>query len=498
MINADTLDNLSKKELVDKIKDLDFQLAELKRMIFGAKSERFIGGDAASNQLQLELEAEVIQREQTSTVTTITTSKAKTPPPTGRNELPAHLERVIIEIEPKEDITGLKRIGSEITEELDYQPGKLFVRRYIRYKYARPDDKEGTTVLIGSLPSRPIEKGIPAPGLLAQILTDKFVDHLPIYRQITRYERLGVKLNSSTIGNWIAQSYDLLYPLYNALIKAVLNCDYLQADETPLPVLDEGTKGHAHRGFIWVYHSPLQRLVLFDYRSGRDSAGPRILLKNYTGYLQVDGYGVYEDKLIGGQPGVILMHCMAHTRRYFEKSLDSDKPRADHFLKEVQLLYAIEQKCRDEKLDAQQIFELRQAEAKPILERIHLWLKDNLTEVLPKSPIGKAIAYSLARWEKLCIYCTDGRLQIDNNLIENAIRPTVLGRKNFLFAGSNDGALRIALLYSLVGCCKKHDINPTEYLKDILSRMADYPVSQLRELLPDKWTPNITNFYAQA
>ena len=257
MINADSLDNLSKKELVDKIKDLDFQLAELKRMIFGAKSERFISGDAASNQLQLELVAEVVQREQLSTVTTISTSKAKTPPPTGRNELPAHLERVIIEIEPKEDITGLKRIGSEITEELDYQPGKLFVRRYIRYKYARPDDKEGTTVLIGSLPSRPIEKGIPAPGLLAQILTDKFVDHLPIYRQITRYERLGVKLNSSTIGNWIAQSYDLLYPLYNALIKAVLNCDYLQADETPLPVLDEGTKGHAHRGFIWVYHSPL-------------------------------------------------------------------------------------------------------------------------------------------------------------------------------------------------------------------------------------------------
>jgi transposase len=498
MLTPDSLNDLSKKELVDKVRDLDFQVKELKRMIFGAMSERFISNEAASNQLNLGLTVEQVQPPTKQLKKIVSqTQKEDKPKPTGRNELPAHLERIIIEIEPNEDITGLQRIGTEITEELDYTPGRLFVRRYVRYKYARPDDTDGnTTVLIGSLPSRPIDKAIPAPGLLSQIMTDKFVDHLPIYRQINRYERLGVKLSSSTIGNWMAESYNLLYPLYDTLVKAVLNTDYLQVDETPLPVLDEGTKGHTHRGYIWVYHSPGQRLVLFDYRSGRGKEGPRILLKDYKGYLQVDGYEVYKDQQIGGQPGVILMHCMAHARRYFEKSIDSDRPRAEYFLKEVQQLYGIEQMCRDEKLDEQQIVAAR-INAIAILERVHQWLKANLTQVLPKSPIGKAIAYSLARWEKLGIYTTDGRLMIDNNEIENAIRPVALGRKNFLFAGSNNGAMRIALMYSLMASCKKHNINPTEYLKDILSRMQDYPVSQLRELLPDRWTPDVNNFYAQ-
>jgi transposase len=181
------------------------------------------------------------------------------------------------------------------------------------------------------------------------------------------------------------------------------------------------------------------------------------------------------------------MHCMAHARRYFEKALDNDKPRAEHFLKELQLLYAIEHRCKEANMPDAQILELRGQEALPVLQRLKIWLQEDYAQVLPKSPVGKAIAYSLPRWDRLSLYATDGRLQIDNNPVENAIRPVALGRKNFLFAGSNDGGRRLALFYSLLASCKKQRVNRWEYLKDVLERMPKAKMTHLRDLLPDRW-----------
>jgi transposase len=482
------------KLLLEQVTLLTYELRDMKRLLFGRKSERFLPASPSAqlDLMQVMAEAAIPPAAVSHEVKVVRAKPAETKP-TGRQALPAHLPKVDIVLEPTEDTTDLEKIGEEITEQLDYAPGKLLVRRYIRPKYARvkTDGTGYTEVVIAELPDFPIEKGIPAAGLLAQILVDKHVDHLPIYRQIKRYQRDGVKLSASTISGWLDVIADLLEPLGKELIRVVFQSDYVQADETPLPVLNGETKGAAHTGYLWAYHSPPDQLIFYDFQPGRGKEGPIHLLKDYTGYLQTDGYGVYEHALIGGRKEIILMHCMAHARRHFEKALDNDQGRAEYFLKEVQKLYAIERRVREENLSTTAITHLRQEESLPILQSLKAWLGHNYTQVLPKSQIGKAIAYSLPRWDRLSLYVTDGRLQLDNNTIENAMRPVALGRKNFLFAGSNEGGKRLALFYSLLASCKKQQVNPWEYMKDILERMPTTKTSQLRDLLPDRWKPNL-------
>jgi transposase len=479
------------KLLLEQVTLLTYELRDMKRLLFGRKSERFLPQSPTAQLDLMQLMAEAAQPATITQEVKVVKKQAAEAKPTGRQALPAHLPKVDIVLEPVEDTAGLERIGEEITEQLDYTPGKLLVRRYIRPKYARVvgDGTGYTEVFIAPLPDFPIEKGIPAPGLLAQILVDKHVDHLPIYRQIKRYQRDGVKLSASTISGWLDATADLLQPLGLDLIKVVFSGDYVQADETPLPVLNGETKGAAHTGYLWAYHSPPDQLIFYDFQPGRGKEGPIHLLKDYAGYLQTDGYGVYEHASIGGRKDIVLMHCMAHARRYFEKALDNDKQRAEHFLTEAQKLYAIERRIREENLSVDQVLVLRQQEAWPVLQGLKSWLQDNYTQVLPKSKIGKAIAYSLPRWDRLSLYTTDGRLQLDNNTIENAMRPVALGRKNYLFAGSNEGGNRLALFYSLLASCKKQQVNPWEYIKDILQRMPATKTSQLRDLLPDRWRP---------
>jgi transposase len=477
------------KLLLEQVTLLTYELRDMKRILFGRKSERFLPQPPTAQLNLAELMAEVVTPSTITQEVKVIKKQTTEVKPTGRHALPTHLPKVDIVLEPTEDTSGLEKIGEEITEQLDYTPGKLLVRRYIRPKYARvvADGTGYTEVIVASLPDFPIEKGIPAPGLLAQILVDKHVDHLPIYRQIKRYQRDGVKLSASTISGWLDATADLLQPLSRELIKVVLSGDYVQADETPLPVLNGETKGAAHTGYLWAYHSPPDQLIFYDFQPGRGKDGPIHLLKEYSGYLQTDGYGVYEHASIGGRKEITLLHCMAHARRYFEKALDNDKPRAEHFLTELQLLYATERKAKEENMAVDQIVRLRQQEALPVLQRLKTWLLENYSEVLPKSPIGKAIAYSLPRWDRLSLYATDGRLQIDNNPVENAIRPVALGRKNFLFADSNEGGKRLALFYSLLASCKKQHVNPWEYLKDILERMPRAKTGELRDMLPDRW-----------
>ncbi len=474
---------MTKKDLLAKNKELENEniilknrLAKLERMVFGNKSEKFTSPD---NQLSLPFEQEQPSVASTDPKQETITYKRKKKKHPGRNPLPEHLPRVQHIIEPDCDVSGLKRIGEEITEVLCRQPGTTFVLQYIRYKYEAP---KGDGVLIGELPSRAIPKSIAHESLLADMLVKKYADHLPLYRQAQQYKREGVVLASSTMSDWVSNVCGLLEPLYNELVKEIKQYDYLQADESPIQVLDKTKKGKSHRGYQWVYLTGDQNLVLFDYQKGRGRDGPKHILEKFQGYLQTDGYAVYEN--YGKKPGVKLIGCMAHARRYFEQALDSDKQRASHVLAQLQVVYQIERQIKEQQYDWEKTKQARQQLARPTLDNLHQYLKQAQKEVLPKSPIGKAIHYSLVRWNRLTKYLGHGGLHIDNNKIENMIRPLALGRKNYLFAGSHQGAKNAAMIYSLVGSCKLNDLNPYKYLFAVLDKLPDYPVNKLSDLLP--------------
>ncbi|MCA6427585.1 MAG: IS66 family transposase, partial [Cytophagales bacterium] len=449
-----------------EIINLRHELDQLRRLVFGSRHERFIA-NTPPEQLALDLTAETVQAapvpvqaiEYTRQRRKEKTEKVQT----GRMRLPADLPREQVILEPEGDVSGLKKIGEEITEELERIPGRLFVRQYVRPKYAKAG---GEGVLIADLPVRPIDKGIPGPGLLAQIIIDKYTDHLPVHRQIQRFGREGIKLSSSTLTDWIGGTCTLLEPLYDTLKANVLSSHYLQADETPIKVLDKDKKGTTHRGYHWVYHAPVERLVLFDYREGRGREGPQEILKDFTGHLQTDGYAVYQD--FDKKSTIKPFNCMAHARRKFDEAKDNDLVRASYALTEIQKVYAIERQAKNETLSTKQRQALRQEQSLPILQALKDWMLENYKMVLPKSAIGQALHYSLERFDKLMLYTTDGKLEVDNNLIENAIRPVAIGRKNYLFAGSHNGARRAAMLYSFIGTCKINDVNPFEWLKNTL------------------------------
>lgn len=476
-----------------KIESLKKQLDALKKLIFGSKQERFVATDENKTaQLTLDLNAETIAQckitdatkvEYIRTKTQVTETKPKAHP--GRMKLPEHLRRSTIILQPDADVTGLKKIGEEVTEVLDYIPGELYVKQYIRPKYVQPLNEINNTVITASLPGRMMEKCMAGEGLLAQIVVDKYVDHLPMHRQLQRFGRAGVTIAQSTIGDWMKNVLHMLIAMYELHKKQVLSSNYLHADETTIKVLDENKKGKTHLGYYWVYHNSKQKIVLFDYNEGRGREGPGKILKGYKGYLQTDGYAVYDD--FDKEPQIILLHCMAHARRKFVEALNNDKARAEYALNLFQQLYAIERKIKDEGLTDEAVLKLRQEEAVPVLKALKEWMTEAYQKVLPKSPIGAAIAYCLPRWEKLSIYTTNAILQIDNNPVENAIRPVALGRKNYLFAGSHEAAQRAAMIYSLFATCRMHNINPYEWLKDVLERMHLYTTSNLAELLPQNW-----------
>lgn len=458
------------------------QLADLKRMIFGSKSERFIPTDEA----QLNMFSELLPLEAKSTKIEIeahTRIKEKQQP--VRNLLPAHLPRVEEVIEPSDKEADSIKIGEEVTELLEYNPGKVFVRRIVRPKYKQAQSEK---IIVADLPQLPIPKGNAGAGLLAYIQVSKWVDHLPYYRQVQMFKREGVQLSESTVGGWFSATCELLKPLYDRLVAEVKQASYIQADESPIKVLEQASNKKAKNsqtGYHWVYHAPEKRLVVFDYQTSRSSKGPDEFLKEFSGTLQTDGYAVY-DKLKLGEP-ITRLSCMAHARRYFEKALDNDKHRANHALSLIKELYLIERKAQEEHLDTEAIHELRQQDAVPILNTFKTWLDEQHDLVTPKSTMGIAINYSLSLWDKLERYTEDGNYKIDNNLIENTIRPLALGRKNYLFAGSNEGARRAAMMYSFFATCKIHEVNPFTWLEDVLNKIPSYKINQIEDLLPHNW-----------
>lgn len=477
------------KELYEQsqlqILTLSQQLDQLKKMIFGSRHERFVPTDINPSQLALDIQVEhavtcnIADAKKITYIKANTSIEQKPLVHPGRMKLPESLRREEIIIEPSVDISDCKKMGEEITEVLEYQPGELFVKKYVRVKYSKPHS-EG--VIIGKLPARPLEKAMAGPGLLAQIVIDKYVDHLPLYRQMQRFERTGLKIPYSTITDWVGATCRLIMPLYEALKLAVLKSGYLHADETPIKVLDKDKKGATHRGYYWVYQDSIKKMVFFDYQEGRGREGPAGILENFAGYLQTDGYAVYES--FDKRKEIILIHCMAHARRIFHEALENDAVRATYALEQIQALYAIERICKQEELTFDQVAKVRQQIAVPILESLGKWMKDQYIQTTPKSSIGKALAYSIERWDRLSIYTTNGMLNIDNNPVENSIRPVALGRKNYLFAGSHEAAQRSAMLYSLLSTCKMHGIEPYNWLRNTLEKIAEYPINRISELLP--------------
>jgi len=468
----------SKEKLISTIILLQEELAQLKRMIFGTKSERFIPSVVAG-QASLGFDVEAVMPAVVKQAISYTREQQRgNKVHTGRLPIPSYIERIKIEVAPEETVTGLKCIGEEVTEELEYKAASFYVNQYIRKKYAKAN---GEGIIIGSLPSRPIEKGIAGAGLLANIVIEKYVDHLPLHRQIQRFKRAGMDIPPATISGWVHATCNLISPLYDVLKQEVLKQDYIQADETPIAVLDKDKEGATHQGYNWVYHAPGIRMVLFDYRHGRGRDGPKEILKDFHGHLQTDGYNAYDTF---DNEEITLLHCMAHARRKFEQALNNDKERAEHVLHLLQKLYAVERKAKEENHTHVQRYELRQAESVTVLQSLHGWFKENIIQVVPKSLIGEAITYSLKRWEKLSLYTTDGKLEIDNNLVENVIRPVALGRKNYLFAGNHDAAQRSAMLYSFMGTCKLRGVEPLHWLKTTLAKLPDHKANQLHLLLP--------------
>jgi len=467
--------------LENKNSYLTFQLAELKRLIFGSKRERFISSVDSQQSSLFDLPE---SKESEKPVEEITYKRKKTESQKKplRTELPAHLPRKVEVIEPENIPQGAKKIGEAVTELLNYKPADIFVRRIVRPKYIIESNDEHTNIRIAELPSLPIPKGNADSGLLAYILISKFVDHLPFYRLIQILKRHGVTIAESTINGWFNATCKLIEPLYETLKRKILLADYLMADETPLPVQTKEKPNATHKGYDWVYYAPVERLVLFDYRKSRSKEGPDEILKDFSGYLQTDGYEAYSH--FEKQEGITLLSCMAHARRYFDKAKDNDCERANKALKMFQELYAIERIIREQELNPEQIKIVRQEVAMTELKKMEKWLKEEIYKVLPQSAIGKAIAYTLKLWHRLIRYVEDGRFQIDNNLIENSIRPIALGRKNYLFAGSHEAAQNAAMIYSLLATCKINNVEPFKWLENVLTVISDHPANQLHKLLP--------------
>lgn len=478
-------------ELQLQNQSLQLQINELKKIVFGSQGEKFIAAGNNNGSIQPDLfpndklgQWEVIK-------TTVIKQHEKKQAALkvnhpGRNPLPQTLRREVIELQPTENVSDLKPIGTEITEVLEYQPGELFVKQYVRPEYIKTSaDGLNARRIIAALPSLPLEKAIAGPSLLTHLLVSKFIDHQPVYRLLGIFKRQQVSIHYSTASGWMKDACELLYPVYDLHCKEILQTNYLGVDETTIKVLDKDKKNSTHQGYYWVYYDTQRKLALFDYQPGRGALYPKSMLHNFKGYLQSDGYDAYEtfDKV----EGITTLCCWAHARRKFYEAKDYDNSNAEIVLEQIQQLYKIEAHCKEQNFTPEQIKSYRLQHAVAVLNPLHEILKDMLIKLLAGNPLIKAISYTLKRWEKLCLYTTNGILQIDNNLVENSIRPVALGRKNYLFAGSHERAQDAAMLYSLFATCRLHNVNPEKWLTSLFENIKNTPKEQLHLLLPQNY-----------
>jgi transposase len=410
--------------------------------------------------------------------------------PHGRRKPPAHLRR-----EPKRyELTAAERlcpgcgherqsIGVEITEQYDYKPAEVFVVEHQQVKYACKCC-EGQVVMAAK-PPQPIDKGLPGPGLLAQIVTDKYQDHLPLHRTEQRFERLNAPLPRSTMGDWMAGCAKLLKPLWQLLKEHVLRSKALHTDDTTVPVRDERRSDHRY-GRLWDYIGDKEHPgVVFDYTVTHARDGPAAFLKAFHGFLQADAYGGYDGIYTGSKGTIIEVGCWAHARNKFTEAESTDPERVLAAKAWVRQLYNVEDEAKT--LSSAERLRLRQENSVPVLDSFHKWLLAQKVQVLPKSPIAGAINYVLNQWAALKVYTTDGDLDIDNNISERTLKLIGMGRINWLFLGSDNGGKTAAVLFSFTATCKLLGVNTFEYLRDVFERLPTHPAERLEELLPHRW-----------
>jgi len=472
----------------EEIERLKLLIAKLRRMEFGRKSEKL---DWEIEQLELkldELEASRAQRvaASPSPMAALDVNRATNH---ARMPLPAHPPRETHKILPRQEACpdcggALKPLSEDVSEILERVLEHFKVIRQVRPKLACAScDK----IVQAKAPSRPIERGVAGPGLLAHVLVSKYADHLPLYRQAEIYAREGVELDRSTMAEWVGGCSRLLEPLVEALRRHVMSAAKLHTDDTPVPVLAPG-RGKTKTGRLWTYvrddrpwGDAIPPAVWFAYTPDRKGQHPQAHLSEFRGTLQADAYAGYEEIYKGGR--VTEAGCMAHVRRPFFELYEAHKSAvAKEALERIAALYAIEEEIRGR--SAKERRAVRNERSKPLLESLKKWFEETLLKLSRKSDTTRAIRYALDRWDALTRYCDDGHLEIDNNAAERSLRAVVLGRKNYLFAGSDAGGERAAALYGLIGTAKLNGLNPQAYLREVLSRIADHPINRIEELLP--------------
>ena len=435
--------------------------------VFGRKSEQFISSDPAQLKLDFEGVEQLKEAREYAAVQATVCTLSKEPAARLAKPAKAGQHRIFSEhlkcrdeiIEPVEIPAGGKRIGAEVPGLLEYKPGELHIRRLIHPIYALP---HGEGAVIGELPS------------------------LPLHRQIGNFARAGVQLKVSTVSDWVQGAAESLKPLYGKLRERVLGCDYIQVDESIIPVLDKDKPEATRKGYHWVVRSPELKSLFFHYDKGSRAQYVVVeLLKDFQGAVQSDGYGAYDIR--ENKQGVLLLGCWAHIRRKFEHTLAENPERAEYATRVIGQLYAIEGRVKEEGLPPDEIKAIREKDAYPLIQEFERWVEETANSVTPQSALDKAVRYAL--YPRLSRYVTDGRYRIDNNLAENAVHPLALGRKNYLFCRNHQAAYHTAIIYSLLGTCRLWEIDPIRWLTDVFTRIQACSVKQLEELLPHKWTP---------
>ena len=492
-----------KDKMQEVIDSLQGQMAWLRKKLFGSMSEKRLPLSPSlleptlfdiplPEEEQAALDAEVKKMEELNAKTIeVKSHKREVRKPVMRKDLPVEETHIYPEGINLDEYT---EIGVETTDRIALRPAVMYIDRTVRHKFVLKSslqikEPEKQTFIIAPMPEMIIAKGMASESLLADILIDKYIYHLPFYRVIQKYKEFGVLLSDSTIGDWFAAVCSKLRPLYDKLRERIMSSDYIQVDESTLPVIDN-EKHRAVKGYIWAVRDAISGDVYFHYDMGsRSGQTARKLIGGYRGTIQSDGYEVYE--AYEGAPGKRLLGCWAHARRKFVEALDEDRKHASEALVYIGKLYGIEKEMQETGLKPDAIRKRRGEESYIIIQDFEKWMNSVSGRFAPKSRIGKALVYTYTLLPRLSRYVLDGRYHIDNNGVENAIRPLAIGRKNYLFCGNHDAAVRAAIVYSLFSSCKAHDIDVRIWLEDILKRIPTE--KDINLLLPGNWQPLAVN-----
>jgi transposase len=481
------------KETEQRLTEAQLLIAQLRRELFGPKSDKLSPEQEEQlKALNKDLEADAQSPPPVSDQILLqeeSASRRKKKPKRQRHPMPEHLETETVTIEPEENTCPccgrpLERIGEEVTEEFDMIPARLIRRRIVRPKYACRCGEAG--VAIAPLPVRLIPQSRLGLGLAVHVLLSRYDDHLSFYRLEQQFlERHGTVIPRQQMVQWVEKMAEWLRPIYNAMWHAMFVAGYLQVDETPVKVMDPEVKGKTKRGYLWFYAVP-QGDVILDFDRSRGLEPVKRRLADFQGTIQTDAYGVYLS-LRENQPDIERIGCLAHARRRFYAALKENPPDAVWFIGQIRLLYKIEDEARGMSIAGR--YDYRRQKAPNIWEGLKTRALELQPNVLPKSTMGKALGYFLDEYDALTGYLQDGRYEIDNNLVENAIRPAAVGRRRWLFIGHPDAGWRSAVVYSIIASCRRRSINPQDYLTDVLMRLPDHKINRIVELLPENWKP---------